>query len=162
MRTGPFSDAAVVNIINRYFVAYHMDNTTWSEPRARDSDDLSATRHRAGFAIGKKRRACNLSFAAHRITVFIPSIGRCDRWPPEVARLLYIVPSGLTGTNSSGAHAVLVASEQAASSEPPMLAGTFRRTWWDAQEKLATQYIEIDFPLSGFLRLRLPASSRIA
>ena len=33
MRTGPFSDAAVVNIINRYFVAYHMDNTTWSEPR---------------------------------------------------------------------------------------------------------------------------------
>ena len=33
MRTGPFSDSAVVNIINRYFVAYHMDNTKWSEPR---------------------------------------------------------------------------------------------------------------------------------
>ena len=33
MRTGPFSDSAVVNIINRYFVAYHMDNTKWNEPR---------------------------------------------------------------------------------------------------------------------------------
>jgi tetratricopeptide (TPR) repeat protein len=33
VRTGPFSDPAVVNIINRYFVAYHMDNTKWTEPR---------------------------------------------------------------------------------------------------------------------------------
>lgn len=33
MRTGPFSDPAVVNVINRYFVAYHMDNTKWTETR---------------------------------------------------------------------------------------------------------------------------------
>lgn len=33
MRTGPFSEPAVVNIINRYFVAYHMDNTKWTETR---------------------------------------------------------------------------------------------------------------------------------
>ena len=33
MRTGPFSDPAVVSIVNRYFVPFHMDNTKWNEAR---------------------------------------------------------------------------------------------------------------------------------
>ncbi len=33
MRTGPFSDPTIVNLINRYYIPVHVDNQTWTSSR---------------------------------------------------------------------------------------------------------------------------------